>query len=156
MRKMIERKHSAAASARAVNLSPANPSSARENSADIFCDDLGLGDKICSTRPKEFEREMKRSNERGKFATDFYGKFDGESLRAAAKSVKFKNKTQAKTLASPQIKFDPSASPRRELLSLTNLTDQTARTANQTRVNLISSGASKQTSNLASNLTKRH
>lgn len=77
----------------------------------------------------------------GKFATDFYGKFDGESLRAAAKSVKFKNKTQAKTLASPQIKFDPSASPRRELLSLTNLTDQTARRANQMRVNLTRSAA---------------
>nr|WP_314787725.1 hypothetical protein [uncultured Campylobacter sp.] len=91
----------------------------------------------------------------GKFATDFYGKFDGESLRAAAKSVKFKNKTQAKTLASPQIKFGPSTSQKRELFSLTNLTAQTARTANQARVNSARSGASKQTSNLASNLTKR-
>ena len=72
----------------------------------------------------------------GKFATDFYGKFDGESLRAAAKSVKFKNKAQTKTLASPQIKFDPSASQKRELFSLANLT---ARTANQMRVNLTSS-----------------
>ena len=149
---MIERKHSAAASARAVNLNPANPSSARENSANIFCDDLGLGDKICSTRPKEFEREMKRSNERGKFATDFYGKFDGESLRAAAKSVKFKNKTQAKTLALPQIKFDQNANLNR----VKNLTNQAAHRANQTRVNSARSGASKQTSNLASNLTKRH
>ncbi len=77
----------------------------------------------------------------GKFATDFYGKFDGESLRAAAKSVKFKNKTRVKTLASPQIKFDPIASPKRELLSLTNLTDQTARRANQTRVNSARSAA---------------
>ena len=133
---MIERKHSAAALARAVNLSPANPSSARENSADIFCDDLGLGDKICSTRPKEFEREIKRSNERGKFATDFYGKFNDEPFRAAAKSVKFKNKTRAKTLASPQIKFDSSASQKLELFSPTNLI---ARRANQTRVNLACS-----------------
>ncbi|MFC2572800.1 MAG: hypothetical protein ACFNUU_10540, partial [Campylobacter sp.] len=59
-------------------------------------------------------------------------------------------------LASPQIKFDPSASPRRELFSLTNLIKQAARRANQTRVNLTRSGASKQMSNLASNLTKRH
>ena len=77
----------------------------------------------------------------GGFATDFYGKFDGESLKAATKSVKFKNKAHAKTLASSQIKFDPSASPRRELLSLTNLTDQTARRANQTRVNSARSAA---------------
>ncbi|WP_298052500.1 hypothetical protein [uncultured Campylobacter sp.] len=68
----------------------------------------------------------------GKFATDFYGKFDDEPSKAAAKSVKFKNKAQAKTLASPQIKFDPSVSQKRELFSLTNLT---ARRANQTRVN---------------------
>ncbi|WP_314989168.1 hypothetical protein [uncultured Campylobacter sp.] len=92
----------------------------------------------------------------GKFATDFYGKFNDEPLRAAAKSVKFKNKAHAKTLASPQIKFDLSTSPKRKLFSLTNLTAQTARTANQMRVNLTSSGASKHTSNLASNLTKRH
>jgi hypothetical protein len=140
---MTERKPSAATLTAGVNLSPANPSSARENSVDIFCDGLGLGDEICSTRRKEFEREIKRSNERGKFATDFYGKFDGESLRAAAKSVKFKNKTRAKTLASPQIKFDPSASQKRELFSLTNLTAQTARRANQTRVNLTSSERSE-------------
>ena len=119
----------------AVNLSHVNPSSERENSADIFCVSLGLGDKICSTRPKEFEREIKRSNERGKFATDFYGKFDGESLKAAEKSVKFKNKTRIKTLASPQIKFDPSASQKHELFSLTNLIKQATHRANQTRVN---------------------
>ena len=125
--------------ARAVNLSPVNPSNARENSADIFCDGLGLGDKICNTRPKEFEREIKRSNERGKFATDFYGKFDGESLRAAAKSVKFKNKTRAKTLASPQIKFDSNANLNR----VKNLTAQAVRAANQARVNLTRSERSE-------------
>ena len=92
----------------------------------------------------------------GKFATGFYGKFDGEPSKMTAKSVKFKNKAQAKTLASPQIKFDPSASPKRELFSLTNLIKQATCTANQTRVNLTRLGASKQTSNLASNLTKRH
>ncbi len=134
---MIERKHSAAASARAVNLSPANPSSARENSADIFCDDLGLGDKICSTLPREFEREMKRSNERGKFANDFYGKFDGEPFRTAAKSVKFERETRAKTPALPQIKFDLNTNLNR----VKNLTNQTARRANQTRVNSARSAA---------------
>jgi len=95
------------------------------------------------------------SNEKRKFATDFYGKFDGELSKTAAKSVKFKNKAQAKTLASPQIKFDPSASPKLELFSLANLIKQATRRANQTRVNSARSGASKQTSNLASNLTKR-
>ena len=153
---MIERKPSAAALARAVNLSPASPSNTRENSADIFCDGLGLGDKICNTRRKEFEREIKRSNERGKFATDFYGKFDDEPSKAAAKSVKFKNKAHAKTLASPQIEFDPSASQKRELFSLTNLIKQATRAANQTRANLARSQAPKRASNLASNLTKRH
>ena len=98
---MIERKPSAAALARAVNLSPVNP-------------------------PRKT----------GRFATDFYDKFDGEPSKAAAKSVKFKNKAQAKTLASPQIKFDPSASPKRELFSLTNLIKQTTYKANQARVNL--------------------
>lgn len=81
------------------------------------------------------------SNEKRKFATDFYGKFDGELSKAAAKSVKFKNKARAKTLASPQIKFDLIASPKRELFSLTNLTAQTARTANQTHVNSARSEA---------------
>ena len=92
------------------------------------------------------------SDENGKFATDLYGKFDGEPFRAAAKSVKFKNKTRAKTLASPQIKFDLNTNLNR----VKNLTNQTARRANQTRVNSARSGASKQMSNLASNLTKRH
>nr|WP_315003385.1 hypothetical protein [uncultured Campylobacter sp.] len=118
---MIERKPSAAALARAVNLSPVNP-------------------------PRKT----------GKFATDFYGKFDGEPSKAAEKSVKFKNKTRAKTLASPQIKFDPSATPKRELFSLTNLIKQATRRANQTRANLTCSQAPKRASNLASNLTKRH
>jgi len=101
---MIERKHSAAALARAVNLSPINS-------------------------PRKT----------GKFAADFYGKFDSEPSKAAAKSVKFKNKARAKTLASPQIKFDPSASQKLELFSLANLIKQATRTANQTRVNLTSS-----------------
>lgn len=138
---MIERKHSVATLARAVNLSPVNPSNARENSADIFCDGLGLGDKICSTRPKEFEREIKRSNERGKIATDLYGKFDGKPLRVTEKGVKFKNKARTKTLAAPQIKFDPNVGSKREQFWLTNLTVQTARTANQARVNLARSAA---------------
>ena len=83
------------------------------------------------------------SNEKRKFATGFYDKFDGEPFRAAAKSVKFKNKTRAKTLASPQIKFDPSASQKPELFSLTNLIKQATRRANQTRVNLTSSERSE-------------
>ena len=101
---MIERKPSAAALSRAVNLSPVNPP-------------------------------------RKRFANDFYGKFYGEPLKAAEKSVKFKNKVRAKTLASPQIKFDLIASPKRGLFLLTNLTAQTARTANQTRVNSDRSAA---------------
>ena len=136
---MIERKPSAAVLARAVNLSPVNPSNARENSADIFCDGLGLGDKICNTRPKEFEREIKRSNERGKFATDFYGKFDGEPSKMTTENVKFKRQTTAKTPALPQIKFDPNANLNR----IKNLTDQTVRTANQTRANLTHSESSE-------------
>ena len=79
----------------------------------------------------------------GRFATDFYGKFDGEPFKTAAKSVKFKNKARAKTLASPQIKFDPSATPKCELFSLTNLIKQATCTANQTRVNLTSSERSE-------------
>nr|WP_315056607.1 hypothetical protein [uncultured Campylobacter sp.] len=80
---------------------------------------------------------------RKRFANDFYGKFDGEPFKAAAKSVKFKNKARAKTLASPQIKFDPSATPKCELFSLTNLIKQATCTANQTRVNLTSSERSE-------------
>ena len=69
----------------------------------------------------------------GRFVTDLYGKFDGKPLRAAARSVKFKNKARAKMLASPQIKFDPNVGSKREQFWLANLT---ARRANQTRVNL--------------------
>ena len=83
------------------------------------------------------------SDENGKFATDLYGKFDGEPFRAAAKSVKFKNKAHAKTLSAPQIKFNPNAGSKREHFWLTNLTYQTVRTANQTLVNLTRSAACK-------------
>ena len=79
------------------------------------------------------------SNEKAKFATDFYGKFDGEPFRAATKSVKFKNKTRDKTLASPQIKFDPNANLNR----VKNLTNQAVRTAKQTLANLTRSAACK-------------
>jgi len=75
---------------------------------------------------------------RKRFATDFYGKFDGESLKTAAKSVKFERETQAKTLASPQIKFDPNANLNR----VKNLTNQTVCTANQTLANLTRSESS--------------
>jgi len=92
------------------------------------------------------------SNKKEKFATDFYGKFDGEPFKAAAKNVKFERETAIKTLASPQIKFDSNVGSKREQFWLANLT---ARRANQTRVNSARSGASKQASNLTSNLTKR-
>ena len=105
---MIERKPSAAALARAVNLSPINS-------------------------PRKT----------GKFATDFYGKFDGELSKTAAKSVKFKRETAIKTLASAQIKFDPNASLKREHFSLTNLTNQAVRAANQMRANLTRSERSE-------------
>ena len=95
------------------------------------------------------------SSKKGKFATYFYDKFDGEPFKIAVKNVKFKNKAHAKTLSAPQIKFNPNAGSKREHFWLTNLTYQTVRTANQTRVNSARSGASKQASNLASNLTKR-
>ena len=101
---MIERKPSAAALARAVDLSPVNPSS-----------------------------------KKGKFATDFYGKFDGEPFKAVAENVKFERETRAKTPALPQIKFDPNASLNR----VKNLTNQAVRTANQTRANLTRSAACK-------------
>ena len=94
------------------------------------------------------------SNEKRKFATDFYDKFDGEPFRSA-KSVKFKHEAFTKTLASAQIKFDPNASLKREHFSLTNLTNQAVRAANQMRANFTRSEAPKQASNLASNLTKR-
>ena len=96
------------------------------------------------------------SNEKAKFATDFCGKFDGEPFKTAAKNVKFERETAIKTLASAQIKFDPNASLKREHFSLTNLTVQAARTANQTLANFTRSQAPKRASNLASNLTKRH
>lgn len=80
---------------------------------------------------------------RKRIATDFYGKFGGELSKTAAKSVKFKNKTQAETLASPQIKFDPSATPKRELFSPTNLIKQATRRANQALANLTRSDSSE-------------
>ena len=92
------------------------------------------------------------SNEKAKFATDFYGKFNGEPFKTAAENVKFERETRAKTLASPQIKFDSNANLNRAK----NLTAQTVRAANQTRANLTRSQAPKRASNLASNLTKRH
>ena len=79
---------------------------------------------------------------RKRFATDFYGKFDGEPFRAAAKSVKFKLEAFTKTLAAPQIEFDPNAGSKREQFSLTNLTIQTVRTTNQTCANLTRSESS--------------
>nr|WP_315060195.1 hypothetical protein [uncultured Campylobacter sp.] len=75
------------------------------------------------------------SNEKAKFATDFCGKFDGESFKAVAENVKFERETTAKTPALPQIKFDPNANLNR----VKNLTNQAARTANQARVNLTCS-----------------
>lgn len=92
------------------------------------------------------------SNEKEKFATDLCGKFDGEPFKTAAENVKFERETRAKTPALPQIKFDLNTNLNR----VKNLTAQTAHRANQTRVNSARSGASKQTSNLALNLTKRH
>lgn len=74
-----------------------------------------------------------------KFATDFYGKFDGEPFKTAAKNVKFERETAIKTLAAPQIKFDPNVGSKREHFWLSNLTYQTVRTANQTRANLTRS-----------------
>ena len=80
---------------------------------------------------------------RKRFATDLYDKFDGEPFRAAAKSVKFKHEASAKTLASPQTKFDPNVGSKREHFWLSNLTYQAVRTANQTRANLTRSVACK-------------
>ena len=128
---MTRRKPSAAALAAGVNLSQANPSSVRENSVDIFCDSLGLGDKICSTHRKEFGREIRQSNERGEFATDFYGKFDGKLFKSAAKNIKFKNEASAKILGALQAKFSLIASLKREPFLLKKLTKQAVRTAKQ-------------------------
>ncbi len=55
----------------------------------------------------------------GRFVTDLYGKFDGKPLRAAARSVKFNLIVSQKRIR--------------------NLTDQTARKANQTLANLTRS-----------------
>nr|WP_315109345.1 hypothetical protein [uncultured Campylobacter sp.] len=76
---------------------------------------------------------------RKRFATDFCGKFDGESLKAAAKNVKFERETRAKTPALPQIKFDLNTNLNR----VKNLTNQAVRAANQGRVNLTSSERSE-------------
>ena len=74
----------------------------------------------------------------GRFATDFYDKFDGEPSKAAAKGVKFERETVAKTPALPQVKFDPNANLNR----VKNLTNQAVRTANQARANLTRSESS--------------
>ena len=79
------------------------------------------------------------SNEKRKFATDFYDKFDGEPSKMTAENVKFERETRAKMLASPQIKFDPNANLNR----VKNLTYQAVRTANQTLTNSTRSAACK-------------
>ena len=76
---------------------------------------------------------------RKRFATDFYGKFDGESFKTAAKNVKFEYETAIKTPALPQIKFDLNTNLNR----VKNLTNQAVRTANQTRANLTRSDSSE-------------
>ena len=78
------------------------------------------------------------SGKKGKFATDFYGKFDGELFKTVAKSLKFEHETAIKTPALPQIKFDSSTNLNR----VKNLTNQAARTANQTLANLTRSESS--------------
>ena len=78
------------------------------------------------------------SNEKAKFATDFYDKFDGKLFKTAAKSVNFEHETAIKTPALPQIKFDPNANLNR----VKNLTAQAARAANQTRANFTHSESS--------------
>ncbi len=78
------------------------------------------------------------SNEKAKFANDFCDKFDGEPFKAVAENVKFERETTAKTPAAPQIKFDPNASLNR----VKNLTNQTARTTNQTHANFAHSESS--------------
>lgn len=91
------------------------------------------------------------NSSRKRFATDFYGKFNGEPLRAAVENVKFEREARAKTLAAPQNKFDPNANLNR----IKNLTVQAVRAANQTLANFTRLEAPKWASNLASNLTKR-
>ena len=75
---------------------------------------------------------------RKRFATDLYGKFDGEPFKTAVKNVKFKHEAFTKTLTVPQIKFDSNANLNR----IKNLTDQTVRAANQTLANLTRSESS--------------
>jgi hypothetical protein len=77
------------------------------------------------------------------FATDFYGKFDGEPFKTAAKNVKFEREMAIKTPATPQIKFDPNVGSKREHFWLSNLTNQAVRTAKQTLANLTRSAACK-------------
>ncbi|WP_297945305.1 hypothetical protein [uncultured Campylobacter sp.] len=79
------------------------------------------------------------SNEKRKFATDFYDKFDGESFKTAVKNVKFEREIRAKTLALPQIKFNLNTNLNR----VKNLTNQAVRAANQTRVNSARSESSE-------------
>ena len=79
------------------------------------------------------------SNEKRKFATDFYDKFDGEPFKEAVKNVKFKREMTAKTPALPQIKFDPNANLNR----VKNLTVQAVRAANQTLANSTRSESSE-------------
>ena len=95
------------------------------------------------------------SSEKGKFATDFYDKFDGESFKAAAENVKFKREIRAKTLAAPQIKFNPNAGSKREHFWLTNLTNQAVRTTNQTLANLTRSVACKTSVKFSFKFNKR-
>ena len=83
------------------------------------------------------------SSKKRKFATDFCGKFDGEPFKTAAENVKFERETWIKTLASPQIKFDPNVGSKREHFWLSNLTNQAVRTAKQTLANLTRSAACK-------------
>ena len=83
------------------------------------------------------------SNEKRKFATDFYDKFDGEPFKTAAENVKFERETAIKTPATPQIKFDPNVGSKREHFWLSNLTNQAVRTAKQTLANLTRSAACK-------------
>ena len=95
------------------------------------------------------------SNEKAKFATDFCSKFDVEPFKAVAENVKFEREARAKTPALPQIKFDPNAGSKREQFSLTNLTVQAARTANQTLANLTRSESSCAGVKFSFNLTQR-
>ena len=89
---------------------------------------------------------------RKKIATDFYGKFDGEPFKTAVENVKFERETRAKTPASAQIKFDLNTNLNR----VKNLTNQTVRAANQTRVNSARSATCETGVKFSFKLTKRH